>query len=976
MSRLGPMTECSPTIADLERIGVPAALHEGVIRWFSGFTATHAENPFQMCESEAAAATLVRLVASSEFAAGVMLRQADWFLAALRGGTLSLAPDAADLSVCAAEITNAAADPAIVKAQLRQLRNREMVRILWRSIGDLDDVEGSLKSLSCLADTTIIASTRFATSSLQVRFGKPRNADGEEILLIILAMGKLGGRELNFSSDVDLVFLYTDEGKTDGPRSLSAHEYFVRLTRLIVRLLDEVTEDGFVFRVDTRLRPFGDSGPPAVSIAALENYLLQHGRSWERYAYVKARAVCESMAKDAVHDLQTNVIEPFVYRRYLDFGVFESLREMKALVSAEVKRRELQTNIKLGPGGIREIEFIAQSLQLVRGGADAEFRSRELRVALQALGHRKGLDQSTVTSLIGAYDFLRKLENGLQAIRDQQTHDLPDIPVDQARLLIVMGCPTWADLMGVLEEHRDTVSKTFAEIVFRGEVAHVEAQLADRLIRHWNTNAGADKWSTLLSEHDYSEVDDLVTSILHFSGAAVQRQIDVTAEKRLARFMQALLLLLKDKRRPAVVCTRVLAVVSQIVRRSAYVALLNENPGVLKRLVGLCEQSAYLAEEIARFPLLLDELLDPRLYSADITRASMGADLDDRIRQTDPADSERLIEILAQFQRATLFRIAVADVTGNLSIMKVSDRLTELAELVLATALLIAQSDLASRHGLPVVKTEDGEREAGFGVIAYGKLGGMELSYRSDLDLVFLHDSEGSGQYTNGDKPLENSMFFGRLVRRLVHFLTAQTGSGTLYQVDTRLRPSGRSGLLVVNMEGFERYQEENAWTWEHQALLRSRPVAGSAAVAREFDRIRIDTLCNRVHVNALRDDVISMRTKMRRQLDKTTALQFDLKQGEGGIGDIEFLVQYLVLKNAHREPTLIHYTDNIRQLGTLEATGLLDAGDVAELQNIYRAYRLRTHHLALDGKQSRVAFGDFAEERSFVKSVWRREMT
>lgn len=969
------MTESSPTIADLDQAGVPVVLRKVVIRWFSGFAVNNSADLCQLCKSENDLATLTRLVASSEFAAGVISRYSDWFLAALADGRFSLAPDPVDVAARAAEIGSSTEDIAAVKSQLRQLRNKELVRILWRSISDMDDVDQSLKSLSFLADTLIIASTRFAEHSLHARFGVPRNVVNEEVSLITLAMGKLGGCELNFSSDIDLVFLYTDEGETDGTRTLSAHEYFVRLTRLIVNLLDEVTEDGFVYRVDTRLRPFGDSGPPAVSTTGLENYLLQHGRSWERYAYVKARAIGDSASKDAVHELQTTVIEPFVYRRYLDFGVFESLREMKALVTAEVKRRELQNNVKLGPGGIREIEFIAQSLQLVRGGADSEFRCRELRVALRAMSHRKGLGRPAVSSLLAAYDFLRKLENGLQAIRDQQTHDLPDDPADQSRLLVVMRHQSWSDLLAELGKHRNNVSEYFADIVFRGEVAHVEARLADRLMSLWSAKAPADEWVTLLQEHGFSQVDNLVNAISRFSGAAVQRQIDVTSEKRLARFMQALLLLLKDKRRPAVVLERVLAVVSQVVRRSAYVALLNENPAVLNRLVSLCEQSAYLAEEIARFPLLLDELLDPRLYTADITRDTMSADLDDRMRPTEPADSERRIEVLAQFQRATLFRIAVADVSGNLPIMKVSDRLTELAELVLSRALQIAQTDLVSRHGVPVVKTGDDIREAGFGVIAYGKLGGMELSYRSDLDLVFLHNSEGSGQHTTGEKPLENSMFFGRLVRRLVHFLTAQTGSGVLYEVDTRLRPSGRSGLLVVNMEGFERYQEENAWTWEHQALLRSRPVAGSAAVAREFDRIRIDTLCNRVRMDQLRKDVTSMRQKMRKQLDKTSTEQFDLKQGEGGIGDIEFLVQYLVLRNAHREPTLIHYSDNIRQLGTLEAVGILDAGDVAQLQDNYRAYRLRTHRLALDGKKPLVPIEEFVEERAFVASIWRREI-
>jgi glutamate-ammonia-ligase adenylyltransferase len=419
----------------------------------------------------------------------------------------------------------------------------------------------------------------------------------------------------------------------------------------------------------------------------------------------------------------------------------------------------------------------------------------------------------------------------------------------------------------------------------------------------------------------------------------------------------------------------VLAIVSKIARRSAYVALLNENPAALERLAGLCGQSNYLAGEIARYPLLLDELLDPRLYSTEITPDSIRADLEERLRQTDAEDSEVRIDALAKFQRAILFRIAVADVSGNLPIMKVSDRLTDIAEVVLENALNIAWDDLVKRHGKPVCESAAGTRDAGFGVIAYGKLGGMELSYRSDLDLVFLHDSSGSRQETTGPKALDNTMFFGRLVRRLVHFLTTQTPSGALYEVDTRLRPSGGKGLLVVSTEGFEKYQEDNAWTWEHQALLRSRPVAGSAAVARKFERIRADTLRHRVHRDRLLDDVLSMRAKMRKQLDKSDDAVFDLKQGEGGIGDIEFLVQYLVLKNAHDLPALIHYPDNIRQLGTLEAVGCLSHDDVAQLQDAYKAYRLVTHRLALDGKSPQVANSQFASEREFVAAIWQREM-
>lgn len=917
---------------------------------------------------------LIRLVASSEYAANVIHREWTWFHEQLTLGRFQSALDPLALASIADEI-GSTSDSEIAGYRLRQLRNRCLIHILWRSTRRQDDVRATLTSLSNVANTLIAASMTCASRSLVGRFGTARNAGGDEIPLVALAMGKLGGNELNFSSDVDLIFLYTEDGETDGPRLLSANEYFTRLSRRVVSLLDDVTQDGFVYRVDTRLRPFGDSGPPVVSFTALENYLLQHGRSWERYAYIKARVISPGARESDIHALTVNVIDPFVYRRYLDYGVFESLREMKTLIAREVSRRELQDNIKLGPGGIREIEFIAQSLQLVRGGADRKLRCRDLHSALTHLGHVRVLGRAAVMTLLDAYYFLRKLENGIQAIRDQQSHELPVLVEDRARLLIVMGYSSWNELTDDLNVHRQAVSDQFAEVVFRGDSAPEKPGLADTLVVHWNAQSSIEDWEQLFLVNGYHDAAALSEAIVRFAGNSLLRQIDVTAGKRLARFMCAFLLLLKDRRDPGPVCVRVLAIISQIVRRSAYVALLNENPAVLERLVGLCSQSKYLADEIARFPLLLDELLDPRLYSASISADSMRAELDERQMLPDSDDSERCIDVLAQFQRATLFRIAVADVSGNLPIMKVSDRLTDLAEIVLARALEIAWRDLVLRHGTPAYETDEGIRDAGFGVIAYGKLGGMELSYRSDLDLVFLHDSHGLRQETGGEKPLDNALFFGRLVRRLVNFLTAQTPSGALYEVDTRLRPSGRSGLLVVSVDGFEKYQEDNAWTWEHQALLRSRPVAGSAVIAREFERIRADTLRNRVRREQLLDDVLAMRAKMRKQLDKSNASQFDLKQGEGGIGDIEFLVQYLVLKNAGNEPAVIHYSDNIRQLGTLEAVGCLSATDVTQLQDAYKVFRLTTHRLALDGKPPLVADVDFAAERKYVISVWQREM-
>ena len=918
---------------------------------------------------------LLRLVATSDFAARVLLREWSWFQTVLGGGEFCGRPQANTIRQFIDDLKATAADEDIIKSRMRQFRNRQLIHILWRSIDGSANLQESLGSLSKLADGLIEAAVACSGDLLAARFGAAKSADGQVIPIVVVAMGKLGGHELNFSSDVDLIFLYREEGETDGPRTLSAHEYFTRLTRKIVSLLDEVTADGFVYRVDTRLRPFGDSGPPVTSFASLESYLLQHGRGWERYAYVKARVVSPAGDQDIARELMGDIIEPFVYRRYLDYGVFESLRDMKALIAAEVQKRELASNIKLGPGGIREIEFIVQSLQLVRGGGDRQLKGPELQKVLPLLANGKDLASSTVAGLLDAYEFLRKLENAIQAIHDRQTHVLPQDAVAQKRLVLALNFDSWQALLDELDTQRQHVARHFAALLFSADDEPPQPGLVRTLTTLWDSGATADQWQAALRQNDFKEAKLLSGTIAGFATASIQQQIDATAQRRLSRFIPSLMLLLQDRQSPNLILERMLRVIGQILRRSAYVSLLNENPAVLGRLVGLCENSAFLAQEIARYPLLLDELLDPRLYAATIIATDMREDLDQRTKNIEAFDSERQIEMLGQFQRATLFRIAIADHSGNLPIMKVSDRLTELAELVLNRALDIAWADLVEKHGAPTFRTADGERRAGFAVIAYGKLGGMELSYRSDLDLVFLHDSAGSKQETSGRNPLDNSMFFGRLVRRLTHFLTAQTASGALYEVDTRLRPSGRSGLLVSTVEGFERYQEENAWTWEHQALLRSRPIAGSGVIAREFERIRAETLRHRVHREQLLEDVLSMRAKMRKQLDKSSAQQFDLKQGAGGIGDLEFLVQYIVLKNASEQPAVIHYPDNIRQLGTLAATGCLTEPDVLRLQEIYKVYRHCLHRLALDEQSPLVSSEEFPEEREFVIQIWEREL-
>ncbi len=949
---------------------LPLILQAPVAVWFENLLERQPGALDQNSSAVSVLPNLVKTLACSEWAGRILQREWQWFCEQLQSGTFAKPACVGGLDRLW-EADSQVQGVAAFKRELRRYRNQQMLHILWRQLVTDASPDEALASLSGLADEVIISSVRIATEQLKSRFGEPEANSGQSPGLLVLGMGKLGGNELNFSSDIDLIFLHQATADTAGPKKISANEFFVRVAREVVGLLDEVTEDGFVFRVDTRLRPFGDSGPPVTSFGALESYLQQHGRSWERYAYVKSRIIGTPGSDVGASELEEQVIRPFVYRKYLDYGVFESLREMKAMISAEVQRRELVDNIKLGPGGIREIEFVAQSIQLVRGGRDSRLRERQLQKVMPLLVRGHALTRGAVSELLAAYQFLRRLENFIQGIRDAQTHDLPSTSIDQARLALAMGYTDWTALLRDISAHRNAVSKHFADVVFRNETGDDEGSFTELLAALWSRGASADEWQAMLQQSGLGNTVELARILVDFNNSVPSQQMDSEARRRLAQFVPILLSHLRQSRKPEIALGRVLRIVGNVVRRSAYIALLNENPAALERLVTLCDNSAYLAETIARYPLLLDELLDPRLYSTQLSREDMRNEVKQRLAWQGAADSEQQVEVLCQYQRATLFRIAVADISNQLPVMKVSDALTDMAELMLDEALRVAYLDLVAAHGVPGMETADGHRKAGFGVVAYGKLAGLELSYKSDLDLVFLHDSRGDKQLTDGPRPLDNSMFFARLARRVVHFLTTQTGSGNLYEIDMRLRPSGRSGLMVTSVEAFERYQEENAWTWEHQALLRSRPVAGSAAIAREFERVRADTLRYRVALDTLKGDVRSMRQRMRKELDKSDHRRFDLKQGRGGIGDIEFIVQYLALRDARAHPAVIHYPDNIRQLGTLSAAGSLAARTARELQQIYQRYRLRLHRLALNEQPPFVSVVEFAKEREVVSRVW-----
>ncbi len=856
---------------------------------------------------------------------------------------------------------------------LRIWRRRELARIAWRDIAGWSSVEETLRELSEVGDSAVRCACEIATQAQARIYGTPRSPSGEAQSLVVLGMGKLGGGELNFSSDIDLVLLFPEAGDTDGRRSISNEEFFTRVARGLIRLLDAVTADGFVFRVDTRLRPFGDSGPLVVSFGALESYLQEHGRDWERYAYVKARALT---GVEEYEELFQQAVRPFVYRRYLDFGVFESLRSMKELIAREVTRRELRDNIKLGPGGIREIEFIAQALQLLRGGSDRRLQTQSLLTALPLLTGQKLLPAQAVVELKEAYLYLRRLENCLQMLNDEQIHTLPDEPTSQERVRLAMQAQSWEALRAELERHRAAVTRQFQLLLFTSAPTTSTPAPALELESLLEGGLAPEAIRISVEELGLSDAEAVAAQLDEWRKGSWVQRLGETARRRLQLLMPRLLAALKGTTDPVIALRRTLRILEAVGTRSAYVALLNENSAALQRLVQICVRSEFLTQQIVVFPLLLDELVDERVLDELPSREQFAAEIRVRLEHVPDADPEHQVEALRQFQRAALFRVALADLTGRLPVMQVSDRLTDIAELIIGEAMQLAWHQVTQQHGVPMYGTADALRPASVAAIGYGKLGALELGYASDLDLVFLHDSTGDVQRTNGSRPLENGAFFLRLGQRIIHLLTLHSAAGRLYEVDMRLRPSGKGGLMVTQVDAFHEYQKSEAWTWEHQALLRARAVAGTEALQRRFEVIRVDVLCHDIRRDSLREEVRKMRERMRAELSKGGAGQFDVKQDPGGIADIEFLAQYWALKWSDRYPPLIMFSDTIRQLESVASANLIEQATVDSLSGIYRTYRATLHHRSLENLPPVVDGGEFAAERGRVIAIWEAAMS
>lgn len=892
--------------------------------------------------------------AASEFVRRIQTGSADW--AAQAGDLLQAYP--ADGFVTRVQTTLAGvADEAGLQSVLRQLRNRELARIAFRDLAGWAELDETLGELSALADACINGALQTLGGWMAEAHGVVRDAHGVAQSLLVLGMGKLGARELNFSSDVDLIFAYPGGERSDGERSLDAETWFTRLGQRLIRVLDTVTADGFVYRVDMRLRPFGDSGPLVLSFNALETYYQLHGRDWERYALIKARPVAGDLASGErlLHSLR-----PFVYRRYLDYGAFEALRDMKRLIAAEVARRDMTDNIKLGRGGIREIEFIGQAFQLIRGGREPQFQVRGIVPVLTQLGADGYLPPADAAALISAYEFLRLVENRLQMHDDRQTHALPDTPTMRALLAWSMGAPDWQHFNTALTKQRNAVQRVFDKIIAGRE--------AEEETVRWQTLWCDEPQEDMLANAGFEPPALAREALLRLRSGSRQQVLSERARQRLDELMPRVLAAAAATETPALTLQRLAVILEAVMRRSAYFALLLENPAALAQLTRLCAASHWIADMVARQPVLLDELIDPRIFQVAPDMTQYGVDLDAQLHAVPADDLEAMMDALREFQQGAVMRVAAADIGGVLPLMKVSDHLTAIAEQIIRRVLAHAWQDLVARHGVPHC---DGEA-ARFAIIAYGKLGGMELGYGSDLDLVFLHDSRGDTAQTDGATPIDNARFFLRLAQRIIHLLSTPTNAGVLYEVDTRLRPSGSAGLLVTSFETLARYQREEAWTWEHQALLRARPVAGDAGLAGEFAALRQEVLCRPRDATALAGEVAEMRVRMRRDLGRLAGEGFDLKQDPGGLTDLEFLVQYLVLLHAHRYPDLVEYPDIIRLVDGLEIHDVLPARQARALVDAYRVLRGQIHSQSLKGAPAMAAAEAFAAERALVRETWQ----
>jgi len=831
-------------------------------------------------------------------------------------------------------------DEAALKHLLRDLRQRVMALLIVRDLNGLADLAEVTGACTDLAELTLTLACDWHHRDLATIHGEPLDSQGQPQRLIVVGMGKLGGRELNVSSDIDPIFVYPEDGETTGPRKLASHEFFVRLGKRLISAIGETTADGFVFRVDMRLRPYGDDGPLVSSFAMLEDYFYTQAREWERYAWIKGRPLTGER-----HDEMEALRRPFVFRQYLDFGAFAAMRDLHSQIRREVARKDMADNIKLGAGGIREIEFIAQVFQLIRGGKTPSLQARPTRTILHQLAAMDLLPEAVADELETAYVLLRNLEHRLQYRNDSQTQQLPRDEEERRRLAQTMGYADWDSFAAALDLVRHKVAGQFEQVFGTPQENQSEHPLAG--LGDLTPEAARER----LEQLGYADGGAMLERLGALRGGSRYAGLPAINKTALDGLLPPLIEVAARQANPDDTLARILTLLETISRRAPYLLLLREYPQTLAQVARIVGASPWAAQYLTNQPHLLDELLDQRSLMTAPDWALKQGELKARLAAFD-GDLERQMDEMRHFKQSETFRLLAQDQAGMWTVERLSDQLAALADLLLAQTLDRVWADLPKKHR---------ERPA-FAVIAYGKLGGKELSYASDLDIVFLYD----------DPHPDAQDIYGRLGKRMNTWMSTPTAAGILYETDLRLRPDGASGLLVSSIEAFDDYQRHHAWTWEHQALTRARYACGDVAVGQRFEAIREAVLCLPRERTKLRAEVLEMRQKMHDGHPNSSGL-FDLKHDSGGLVDVEFAVQFLVLAYSSEHPELTANRGNIALLGMASGSGLIPAGSADAAADAYRELRRRQHEVKLQGAEhARLPAAEMAREIAAVQALWQ----
>ena len=853
-----------------------------------------------------------------------------------------------------------------LKRRLRVLRRIHYMAIAWRDLCGFADINEVFEKLSSLAEAVVLRLLEVVRSQLKKVYGDAFDSDGSPLPLLVIGMGKLGGRELNFSSDIDLIFTYPMEGETSGPRVVTFREFFSKIVQRMANFLSDITSDSFCYRIDLRLRPFGDAGAIVNSFDALQVYYETQGRTWERYALVKGRILGQSEELDSYAAELTSMLRPFVYRRYLDYGAIQSLRKLKHLIESEVRRRCLNNNFKLGKGGIREIEFISQAFALMRGGRYTELREESLRKSLKNIISLDLIPREICEKLDESYVYLRRLENIIQEISDKQTQNLPDNSKDMARVVAAMNYDSEEHFRADLDEVMQFVHEEFKKVVADEEDSEEDYKNFDL----WEADSDLEEMCAELEPHMVNKENtrDMAGDIITLKTSLARMPVGPVGRETLLELMPKVIYLIAKEQQSAALFKRMSGLIEKIALRTPYIQLLRDKNEVLERFIELLKENHFASELITSHPILLDELFIPQYFTKPPSPDEFLSMLQEQLLRIDRDDLEAVMEELRLFKKIMVFRIALSDKAGKLPLMKISDALTWLAEALIKELIVIAWELNVQKYGEPEGRSVN---DPGIAVIGYGKLGGIELGYKSDLDMVFLKRA-GDG-VTNGENGVPESIFYQRLIQRIMHLATTTTVGGILYDLDMRLRPDGDTGVLISDTDSFDLYQKGRAWTWEHQALVRARPIAGSADIIEKFNQIREEVIRAEKDDKKLKEDVVGMREKMRSHLDRSSDKLYDIKHGVGGMIDIEFISQYLLLKYAPIYPQMKLWSDNVRILEECSNLGIVDKSITDELIAAYIDIRQVYHELSLADLPRLISVADRIPATYRVEEIWKK---